>query len=346
MKLRPKLNRDTRSFFGSLGALAGTTQQENQFSRTFRVCFEQSPFVRRQVLGVLRTACRIKTDVQGIAEWNCAVEVPTPLGGGGRPAIRLSPASEGRRRAPVFYLESKLASSLTLEQLRRYRKHGVDYLIAVTKNPPEVSREDILRAGAFTVRWQDIHRQLLAEPAPAPHDRFIACSLTEYMEELGMAYREDLTLKDLDQCRRVLKAVASQNGEISPRNGFEIGDACLGLLRDVKLRFSEAHPAISGYHGWGPGYFNWSDEKGNRFHALGWDLWGRKWSEDRFGLRLWFPENLRTPLFWSVQRSGSKVMSEKYEEIPVKSTVSAGGTINQAALLSWVNKFAKRWKLG
>jgi hypothetical protein len=258
--------------------------------------------------------------------------------------IRISPANEGRQRAPVFHLESKLATSLTLEQLQRYRKHGVDHLIAVTKNPPEVGPEDILSAGVFTVRWQDIHRQLLAKPAPTSHDRFIACSLTEYMEELGMAYREDLTLKDLDQCRRVLNAVASQKGEISPRDGFEVADACLGLLRDVKLRFSEAYPAISGYHSWGPGYFNCSEEE-ERLHAFGWDLWARKWSEDRFAVRLWFPENLRKPLLWSVHRSGSKVVSEKYEQIPVKSTVSAEGTIDQAALLRWVNKFAKRWKL-
>jgi hypothetical protein len=279
-----------------------------------------------------------------IEEWDCAVEVPTPLAGGGRVDIRIAPVGERRGRAPAFYLESKLGSPLTLEQLRRYRKHGVDFLIAVTKDPPEIDRGKVLKAGVFTVRWQDIHRRLLGGRAPTSRDRFIARSLTEYMEELGMAYREDLTVKDLELCRRVLKSVAAQKGGISPRNGFEIADACLNLLQDVRLRYSELHPELSDYHVWGPGYFNWFDDDEGRLHAFAWDLYKEKWKEDRFGLRLWFPENLRSPLSWAVHRSGPRG-SEKYEERPVKSLLSPGGTINQAALINWLNRCAKHWKL-
>ena len=69
--------------------------------------------------------------------FDCAVEVPTPLAGGGRIDIKLTPTGTVGAELPVFYLESKLGSPLTLDQLRRYRKHGVDYLIAVTKYSPQ-----------------------------------------------------------------------------------------------------------------------------------------------------------------------------------------------------------------
>ena len=333
-----------QSLFGRLGALAGSSQQENQFSRTFRACFERSPFIRQQILEELRAVCRIPATTRRIDQWECAVEVPTPLAGGGRVDIRLTPVGLTRGRAPTFYLESKLGSPLTLEQLWRYRKHGVAYLIAATKHPPEIGRKEIRKHGVFTVRWQDIHRRLLRERAPTSRDRFIACSLIEYMEELGMAYREDLRVKDLELCRRVLKSVAAQKGGISPRNGFEIADACLNLLRDVRLRYCELHPKLSDHHVWGPGYFNWFDDDEGRLHAFGWDLYKERWKKDRFGLRLWFPENLRSPLSWAVHRSGAKVR-QKYEERPIKSMLSPGGTINHAAIVSWLNSCAKRWNL-
>lgn len=202
-------------------------------------------------------------------------------------------------RPPVFYLESKLGAPLTLGQLRRYRKYGVDYLIAITKGPPEVGRKDMVDTGVFTFRWQDLHRRLASKRGPTR--------------------------------------------QIAPRNGFEIADACLGLLRDLRLRFvEEFHPELSAYHAWGPGYFNWTDDEQNEFHAFGWDLFKGKWSESKFGIRLWLPQRLA--LSCSVHFDGAKV-SGKYEERSLKSVLSPGGIVSREVLLSWLDKCAKRWKL-
>lgn len=132
-----------RSFFGTLGQLAGTSQQENQASRTFLACFERSQFVRRQVLEWLRDACRIGIALPTAEHWTCAVEVPTPRRGGGRVDIRIAPTNGVGRSLPVFYLESKVESVLTMEQLKRYKRHGVEYLVAVTKYPPEITRKEL-----------------------------------------------------------------------------------------------------------------------------------------------------------------------------------------------------------
>ena len=336
---------EAQSFFGTLGTLTGPAQQENQFSRTFLACFEQSLFLRSQILEELRAVCGIRTTLPNADQWDCALEVPTPLAGGGRIDIRLTSTSRTRTQLPVFYLESKLGSPLTLEQLQRYRKHGVDYLIAITKHPPEIGRRDMIDAGVFTLRWQDLHRRLLGKRGPTCGDKFIASSLAEYMEELGMAYREQLTLKDLELCRRVLSTVgAPKYREIVPRNGFEIADACLSFIQDVRLRFLEFHPELSVYRTWGPGYFTWFDDDQSRYYAFGWDIYKNKWREWRFGCRVWFPQNPRSALSCSVAFEGSTV-NEKYEERPLKSMLSTSGTFNQEALLSWLNRCAKRWAI-
>ena len=122
-----------RCFFGTLATLAGSGQQENQFSRTFVACFDQSEFFQQQILEELFALCRIRSRKYTDVHWDCAVEVPTPLAGGGRIDIRLAPTGDVGAKLPVFHLESKLGSPLTLDQLRRYRKKGVEYLIAVTK---------------------------------------------------------------------------------------------------------------------------------------------------------------------------------------------------------------------
>ena len=89
-------------FFGALGLLAGSGQRENQFSRTFLACFEESLFLRNQVLELLRAACRISGRLPAAEKWTCAVEVPTPWPGGGRVDIRIAPAEAGRKPLPTF----------------------------------------------------------------------------------------------------------------------------------------------------------------------------------------------------------------------------------------------------
>jgi hypothetical protein len=259
--------------------------------------------------------------------------------------IRLTPKGVIRAKLPVLYLESKLGSPLTLGQLRRYRKHGVDYLIAVTKYSPEVSAKDTLAMGVFTLRWQDIHHRLLHARPPGPRDRFLIESLVAYMEEKGMAYREDLTIKDLETCRRMMIIVASKKDrQYSPRNqnGFELAGACLGLLEDVWHGLVELHPSLASYRHWGPGYFNWTDETNVRWHAFGWQVWKRRQREDNLAFWIWFSEDAKEPLTWTVQRDGTKSVNQ-YIERSVKRMLK-DGRVDQGSLVRWLNSCVKRWK--
>ena len=330
------------SFLGTLGRLAGSRQQENQFSRTFLACFEQSHFFRETALVLLHRVCHIAPRTLNPDDWSCAVEVPTPWPGGGRPDIRIRHRLGGDRH-PTFYLESKLASVLTFEQLKRYRKHRVEYLVAATKNEPEVSKAKLVAGGIFVMRWQDFHRALLQRRAPTPSDRFVAASMAEYLEELGMAYRERITIADMQRCRRVLNVVAATKyKDVSPKNGFQVADACLGFLTDLRRRFVEMHPVLERRSRWGPGYFVWFDESNRRLHAFGWDLFAKGgWGKDRFGCRIWLPERERRAFSWSILHDGSKV-TPRYEEWPLK-TVAPRDVLDQEAFLNVLTKYAHRW---
>ena len=325
---------------GTLGQLASS--EENQLSRTIQACFEHSPFVRHQMLELLRNVCGIQVRPPASEPWECAVEVQTPRPGGGRVDIRIGPA-RASDSLPIFYLESKVESPLTFEQLKRYRRHGVQYLVAVTKYPPEISRKVVSNLGASVFRWQDLRRRL-REGNPRNSDRFIAQSLADYLEELGMAYREDLRLKDLERCRCVLNAVASPKGRrITPRNGFEVADACLNMLRDVRDRFIELHPNLAAYHTFGPGFETWFEDDHERFQQFYCACSKGKYSKAHFGCRILFPENLKDPLLWCLWLGGTAVRNERYEEWPLKSMFSRDRKLDQKKLVDSLNLHGEQW---
>jgi hypothetical protein len=328
------------TFFGTLGRLAGE-ERENQFSRTFLACFERSASFRRCILELLKSTCQISGRLPDADHWKCAVEVPTPRPGGGRPDIKI--AATPLQSRIVFFLESKLKSALTLEQLKRYRKHGVEYLVAVTKHEPEVSRLKLQDAGIFQLRWQDVHRALLEDRPSNQTDRFIGRSMVAYLEELGMAYREDLTLSDIKQCRRVLNTIASsKDRHISPRNGFEVADACLRLLDDVRRRFVELNSSLRDHRRWGPGYFVWFDEHERRWDGFGWEIYKKgRYSKDHFGCRLWLSADVRATPRWDCYRTGSTV-TDREKEWLLKTTV-ANGVLDQGKFVALLTKCAKRW---
>lgn len=159
-----------------------------------------------------------------------------------------------------------------------------------------------------------------------------------------MAYREDLTEKDLELCKRVLNAIARPKGEISPKSGFSIADGCLNLVGDVRRSLIDLHPKLLGYSSWGPGYFNWTEDDGSRNHALGWNLYKGKSAERRFTFRLWLPCDLSQP-YWSVFLVGSKVAKQKEEYRELKRSLAKNGTVDQGNLVKWVESCAKRWKV-
>ena len=70
-------------FFAELGRLAGA-QRENQLSRTFAACFNESPTFRRVMLNRFWQALGRGKNAHSPSDWRCSPEVRTPEGGGGR----------------------------------------------------------------------------------------------------------------------------------------------------------------------------------------------------------------------------------------------------------------------
>ena len=120
-------------------------------------------------------------------------------------------------RRLVFGLESKVQAPLKAEQMRRYRcNNRGEYLVAITKRSPEVGRAWIASAGAFSIRWQEVHRTLAQAPALGK-DRYLCDSFCAYLEELGMAHRDDVTLADLNQLHRLFRHIgAARKSKIDP----------------------------------------------------------------------------------------------------------------------------------
>jgi hypothetical protein len=73
-----------------------------------------------------------------------------------------------------------------------------------------------------------------------------------------MAYREDISVRDLEKVRGVFAKLSKPNnyGEIAPCNGFGIADNCLELLADVKHLLKEQEPKFAKWRSWGPAYYH------------------------------------------------------------------------------------------
>jgi hypothetical protein len=341
-------------FFTALGGLAGSV--ENQLSTTFSVCFAKSAFFRRTIIALLVRTCGIRDLSSG--EWTCRAQVPTPWPGGGLVDLRIVPSVERRRQRAsqrAFYLESKVEAPLTCEQLKRYRKHGISYLVAITKYPPECTVSELAEIGAFAVRWQDVHRELEQGNPSSPVERFIVREFVSYLEDLGMAHREDITLQDLTRVKKVLSTAACARGgstggpdgspgrDLIPRNGFEVADSCLNILQDLRRQFVEQRPTFASYRRWGPGYFVWFEDGGARWHAFGWELFKSDYPKASFGCRFWFPDRQSDTPRWAVHLEGTAVSAKEWD-YPIKQMMTRG-TLDQAKLLASVTHAARAWRL-
>jgi hypothetical protein len=183
-------------FFETLGHLAGSRHEENQISRTFKACFGASTMFRQVILDLLAQECGVAVTAMRRFDWRCTTEEPVA---NGRLDIRVRADDP---RSPEFILESKVGYKLTMRQLRHYRKHPgtrTTFLIAITKNRPDIPKRQLDHAGIQAIRWQDVHRVMIGLAQGSPVDRFIARSFAEYLETSGMAYREHLTVSDIKQ---------------------------------------------------------------------------------------------------------------------------------------------------
>jgi hypothetical protein len=315
-------------------------------------CFNTSPVFRHQILRLLYDTCRIKRRVVDAA-WQCATEVQTPTAGGGRLDLRFGGESSGRSsRTPVFVIENKVEAKLTLKQLRKYRKHDVKYLIAVTKYPPDVPEQLMKREGIFALRWQDIHRYLSANlPSAGPVDRFLIRSFLTYLEDLKMAYPEQLKVADLNQLRKALNVAVSvrRYKGIDPKGAFATADLCLGFLEELRRQLVDKIPELEPFKHWGPMFYASREDKDepvkNAHHGFAWQIQGRPWYVLSFGCGFCFPRSLREPTVWAIwlERRGRRTRETTYR---LSKFSDATGTIRQDAMLRMLMSFARKWRVG
>jgi hypothetical protein len=233
-------------------------------------------------------------------------------------------------------LESKVGSPLSRDQLRKYKKKGCEYLIAVTKHYPEVLPDEIEAIGAFALRWQDIHRSIAESTARRPSERFLRREFLAYLEELDMAHRENITRSDLIKLAKILSALRSSNGQSTLSDSFRTAEAAAGLLEAVRERLQEKHSALRKWAKSGPycGY----NTKDNNYHAyVGWDLRHRT-SSRTFCLAFAFPKAEDGPPFVDAWLYGQ----DAYAKLSLKAMMK-DHVVSEDKLFNFAESHAKKW---
>jgi hypothetical protein len=303
-----------RRLQGLFEAIDCTRGNENYLSRLFAACFERSPAFAQAVLDELWSACRQRRPTPDAARYRIACQVAAPVAGGGIVDMCLSPTETKGRRLPVLWLESKRGAKLMLPQLEKYRAHGIDVLVAVTKNWPEVSRQDLARHGVATLRWQDFAGALRRAAMPrAPVERYLMMEFLGYLEGSEMAYHEALKVSELDSLRRTLNVVGGlkKREGVVPRRAFAFADDCTSLMSDVYRHLVERRPAVADLACWGPGYFAWRLDHAVTHHCFGFQLYHRgNGRRSSVLVALFLPVALDEPSTFCVLHDGSKASGE------------------------------------
>jgi hypothetical protein len=309
-------NDQQKSFFK---IIAGQNASENDLSRFFRACFLNSPEFAQIMLTTIWREAGLSGSAPKADGWECDYQPATPVHGGGRPDLCLMPSLGLGKRAihRAIYLESKVGAPLTERQLQRYKKHGTEVLVAITKNWPEVSQAWLKRNRVKSLRWQDICRALRQTKCHGQQNRFLCDRFATYLEESDMAYREGISQSDLSDVRSLLVQIASSvsDGSRVPHASFKVADACFELLQDVKHLVREKRPKSKfiEWKSWGPGYFHYLDEDNSiTDHAFGFIFYPRIWHDQNFRCTIVFPVSTRKP-YLLLHRDGEGVMfRERY----------------------------------
>jgi hypothetical protein len=235
---------------------------------------------RQLALETIWKSCALQNPIPDADEWECDYQPSTTVAGGGRHDLCLRPP-EGAKFAKTLFLESKVGSPLTAHQLKKYRDHGAQVLIAITKNRPELSQQELRQLGVKSMRWQDFCRTLRQAPIAGKAEKFVLHSFADYLEESGMAYPEDLTEQHLHDVGVMFRKIASLK-DYEDRSGglsFNYAHSCLELLRDVRDSLLERPTKLEKWKRWGPGYFKSKEEDEKTYHFLGFSFTGGKWRE-------------------------------------------------------------------
>ena len=316
-----------RSLFRQL--LGTKADREISLSKAFAACFRESPTFRETILDLLWRTCRVRKKRHD-HDWDCLAEVA--INPQSRPDLHIRPADDAS--GPLFRIESKVAAPLRAEQLRRYRlrKRG-EYLVAITKRPPEVGSRWIQHHGVFALRWQDVHRAVAAASARRT-DGYLCQSLNTYLEELGMAHREDIRAADLKRVRKLFEKVTGRrNGGLGAEDAFRVAADCLAELDDLMSSALDAEPKLRGLSRWGPNYYKWFND-GVPHHSLAFHFHDSHWRRS-CGAALVFFENGDAPI-WQVSTKTPRSL-ERDSNRTIDSVCRDGKLDQEKMLRSFLN---------
>lgn len=312
---------------------------EIRVSRAFAACFAASPPFRNSVLQLLFTTCRLGRCGSG-ADWTCDAEITVS------PTERIDLQVQSPNGGPVFQLESKVSARLTEGQMRRYRRLAGDkYLIAITKSPPETGVRWLRQSGCYALRWQDVHRALKAGRGLRGSDRFLAEAFCEYLEEFGMAHREDVSLDQLQNLGRVFRTISGKGDfGIAVRDAFEVAASCMALLQDVCRDSADAQPRLARESLWGPNYYRHVDDKGV-YHTLvfRWHDKSPSWTKWWFGGALSFPQDEAGELGWEIEGDLRGVHKRKHYTI--QSVLNSDRMLDRTKMAKTVLQGARQFQL-
>lgn len=333
------------TFFGKLGRLAGSQQRENQFSRTFAACFNESAVFRNRTINLFWEKLGHRSNPPDPEHWQCSAEVATPLGGGGRVDLHFTHVGRSGTVLRDFYVESKVESPLTLRQVKKYRTHGVESLLVITKHRAE---EPLSGVGVCSIRWQDVHRELRKPTGARAVDKQLCEWMADYLEELDMAYREDLTVEDLASCGKLFRSVGTAKrgwSQLSARRVFEIAHSCSGMLDDLHQDFLDAHPALEAkpYINSRTNYGKWIDPvEGSETHSIGWTIAKRHWNRWQLVCSMaWEEQDSQDGGSFFVGLQGSTVKA-RTSTMPLQK-FATGGVIERAKLLRHLTSCVRKW---
>lgn len=295
-----------------LAKLAGSGLNENYVSRAFQACFLESNIFAKCMLNAVWRHCQLPGRPPDSNDWTCDYQPHTPYSNKDRPDLRLRLRSDAGRRsyARSIYIESKIGSRLSEEQLQRYKDSGGHTLIALTKNWPEVPIRRLRELKINIVRWQDIARELDQTKIRSPRENFLCKAFQELLEYAGMTYREDLNVSEMERVRRLLNTIGSDEfSPVVPQGAFALADNTLSFLGDVKKFALDLGGSTERWHSWGPGYYHDLSEEGETlWHALGFLIHPpHQYSKSRLLCGLYFPTDPEANIFYRVGRRGSLI---------------------------------------
>jgi len=336
------LDERPQSFFKMI---AGSDSSENILSRFFCACFSNSPAFAQVALTTIWQGAGLSGSAPKPDGWACHYQCATPEHGGGRPDLCLIPPSKvtpglTASHKPIF-IESKVQSVLGEKQLKRYKEYGTEVLVAITKNWPEVSQQKLDSIGVKSLRWQDMCRALRQIKIRGPKNQFLCEKFATYLEESRMAYREDITPKELEKVRSLLVKVASQKneGHNVPRAAFQTANDLMEFFQDARRLVQERLPTFA-WAKWGPAYHHEFDDNDDEIaeHALGFGFWKGKRALNCY---IYFPvEKSELIHFWLWLTRQNKEPLEKL--LPVKNVLSKR-KLDADKLADAVVKAARAW---